>query len=451
MDIDSSIDISNDHSRSALPSVAAFADGLKWRCIGPSRGGRVVAVAGDPDDPMVFYFGGCAGGVWKTVDGGVYWRCMTDGYFGSAAVGALAVARSDHNVIYAGMGETTIRLDVSYGDGLYKSDDAGRSWRHVGLGDTKHIGKICIHPTNPAIVYVAALGDIFGPHEARGVYRTRDGGATWEHVLAHGPDAGAVDISMDLDNPRIIFAAFWQTRRNFWNLSSGGPGSGLFRSTDGGDTWEDISCTPGLPDGMLGKIGVAVSPARAGRVWALVEAVGEKTGLYRSDDYGARWTQVSSNRDLMHRPWYYTHVFADPRHSETVYVTNLGMWKSTDGGSSFTEIMTPHGDNHDLWIDPANPQRMIEGNDGGACVTFNGGLTWSSVYNQMTAQFYRIDVDNQYPYRVYGTQQDNTSISVPSAAVWGGSHSGIILIPARARAGSSRSTRRTPTSSMSAR
>jgi len=419
MDIDSSIDISNDHSRSTLPSVAAFADGLKWRCIGPSRGGRVVAVAGDPDDPMVFYFGGCAGGVWKTVDGGVYWRCMTDGYFGSAAVGALAVARSDRNVIYAGMGETTIRLDVSYGDGLYKSDDAGRSWRHVGLGDTKHIGEICIHPTNPDIVYVAALGDIFGPHEARGVYRTRDGGATWEHVLAHGPDAGAVDISMDLGNPRIVFAAFWQTRRNFWNLSSGGPGSGLFRSTDSGDTWEDISRAPGLPDGMLGKIGVAVSPARAGRVWVLVEAVGEKTGLYRSDDYGARWTQVSSNRDLMHRPWYYTHVFADPRHAETVYVTNLAMWKSTDGGSSFTEIMTPHGDNHDLWIDPANPQRMIEGNDGGACVTFNSGLTWSSVYNQMTAQFYRIDVDNQYPYRVYGTQQDNTSISVPSAAVWG--------------------------------
>ena len=405
----------------ALSRVAAPADlgGLKWRCIGPSRGGRVVAVAGDPAEPMVFYFGACAGGVWKTIDGGVYWRCVTDGFLGTATVGALAVARSDRNVVYAGTGETTIRLDVSYGDGVYKSSDAGRTWSHAGLRETKHIGRICVHPQNADIVYVAALGDIFGPSDERGVYRSRDGGATWEQVLARGAEAGAIDLSMDPGNPRILFAAFWQTRRNFWNISSGGPGSGLFRSTDGGDTWEEISRNPGLPDGMLGKIGVAVSPARTGRVWALVEALGAKTGLYRSDDYGARWVQVSSNRDLMHRPWYYTHVFADPCHAETVYVTNLAMWKSTDGGSSFTEIMTPHGDNHDLWIDPANPKRMVEGNDGGACVSFNGGITWSSIYNQLTAQFYRIDVDNQYPYRVYGTQQDNTSISVPSAAVWG--------------------------------
>ena len=404
-------------SRSA--AALASTEGLKWRCIGPSRGGRVVAVAGDPDEPMVFYFGGCAGGVWKTTDGGVYWRCLTDGYFGSAAVGSLAVARSDRNVVYAGMGETTIRLDVSYGDGVYKSDDAGRTWSHAGLHDTKHIGRICIHPKNADIVYLAALGDIFGPNEARGVYRTLDGGKTWQQVLFRDADTGAIDLSMDPTNPRILYASFWQTRRSFWNLSSGGPGSGLFRSTDGGDTWNEISRNPGLPDGMLGKIGVAISPARPGRIWALVEAMGEKTGLYRSDDDGERWVQVSSNRDLMHRPWYYTHVFADPCSADTVYITNLAMWKSTDGGSNFAEIMTPHGDNHDLWIDPANPQRMIEGNDGGACVTFNGGLTWSSVYNQMTAQFYRIDVDDQFPYRVYGTQQDNTSISVPSAAVWG--------------------------------
>ena len=400
-------------------TAAGKLDALKWRCIGPARGGRVVAVAGDPVDPMVCYFGACAGGIWKTIDGGIYWRCVSDGFLGSAAVGAIAVAHSDHNVIYAGTGETEIRLDVSYGDGIYKSTDAGRTWSNTGLRETKHIGRICIHPTNPDIVYVAALGDIFGPHEERGVFRTRDGGKTWEKVLYRSADAGAVEISMDPNNPRILFAAFWETRRNFWNLSSGGPGSGLFRSTDGGDTWQDISRAPGLPDGKLGKLGVSVSPAKSGRVWALIETVGDKTGLYRSEDYGARWVQVSSNRDLMHRPWYYTHVFADPCDAETVYVLNLQMWKSTDGGSSFGEILTPHGDNHDLWIDPGNPSRMVQGNDGGACVSFNTGITWTSIYNQPTAQFYRIDTDNRYPYRVFATQQDNTSIAVPSASYWG--------------------------------
>jgi photosystem II stability/assembly factor-like uncharacterized protein len=394
-------------------------DALKWRCIGPSRGGRVVAVTGDPSDPMVFYFGACAGGIWKTIDGGVYWRCVSDGFLGSAAIGAIAVARSDPNVIYAGTGETEIRLDVSYGDGVYKSDDAGRTWRHIGLRESRHIGRICIDPRDPDIVFVAALGDAFGPNEERGVFRSHDGGKNWEKVLYRGVDAGAVDIAIDVNNPRILFATFWQARRSFWNISSGGPGSGLFCSTDGGDNWQEISGNPGLPDRPLGKLGVAVSAARAGRVWALVEALGEKTGLYRSDDYGASWQQVSSHRDLMHRPWYYTHVFADPCHGETVYVANLQLWKSTDSGVSFTEIMTPHGDNHDLWIDPADPKRMVEGNDGGACVSFNGGITWSSIYNQKTAQFYRIDIDDRYPYRVYATQQDNTSISVPSAAVWG--------------------------------
>jgi photosystem II stability/assembly factor-like uncharacterized protein len=394
-------------------------DTLKWRCIGPSRGGRVVAVAGDPTDAMVFYFGACAGGIWKTTDGGIYWRCISDGFLGSAAIGAIAVARSDRNVIYAGTGETEIRLDVSYGDGIYKSTDAGRTWAHAGLRATKHIGRICIHPSNPEIVYVAALGDAFGPSEERGVFRSCDGGMTWQKVLYRGADAGAVEISMDPNNPRILFAAFWETRRSFWNLSSGGPGSGLFRSTDGGDSWEELSRAPGLPDGLLGKVGVSVSPAKAGRVWSLIEAEGDKTGLYRSDDYGARWIKVSSNRDLMHRPWYYTHVFADTCDAETVYVLNLQMWKSTDGGTGFTEIMTPHGDNHDLWIDPSNPNRMVQGNDGGACVSFNGGIVWSSIYNQPTAQFYRIDTDNRYPYRVYGTQQDNTSIAVPSASHWG--------------------------------
>ena len=410
-------------------------DALTWRCIGPARGGRVVAVAGDPAEPMVFYFGACAGGIWKTIDGGIYWRCVSDGFLGSAAIGAIAVAPSDRNVIYAGTGETEIRLDVSYGDGIYRSTDAGRSWAHAGLRATKHIGRICIHPSNPDIVYVAALGDVFGPHEERGVFRSRDGGTTWQKVLYRSADAGAVDMAMDRTNPRILFAAFWETRRSFWNLSSGGPGSGLFRSTDGGDTWEEISRAPGLPDGPLGKLGVAVSPAKPGRVWAIIETTGDKTGLYRSDDYGARWIMVSSNRDLMHRPWYYTHVFADTCDAETVYVANLQMWKSTDGGAGFTEIMTPHGDNHDLWIDPANPNRMIQGNDGGACVSFNGGITWSSIYNQPTAQIYRIDTDSRFPYRVYGTQQDNTSIAVPSATYWGAITIGDCFYPGTGESG----------------
>ena len=406
-------------AKKTVPPVPSGFGALKWRCIGPSRGGRVVAVSGDPVNKMVFYFGACAGGIWKTVDGGVFWQCVSDGFMGSAAVGSIAVAPSDGNVIYAGTGETAIRLDVSYGDGVYKSDDAGRTWRNVGLKDSKFVGRICVHPANPDLVYVAALGDVFGPNAERGVYRSRDGGRNWERILQRSDVAGAIDLSMDRSNPRVLFASIWEARRNFWNISSGGPGSGLFRSMDGGDTWEEITRRPGLPDGLLGKIGVSVSPVRAGRVWALVEAEGDKTGLYRSDDYGTRWTMVSPNRDLMHRPWYYTHVFADTGHADTVYVTNLQMWKSTDGGASFSEITTRHGDNHDLWIDPDDSQRMIEGNDGGANISFNGGASWSTIYNQKTAQFYRLDIDNQYPYRVYGTQQDNTSISVPSASEWG--------------------------------
>ena len=410
-------------------------EALTWRCIGPPRGGRVVAVAGDANDPMVFYFGACAGGVWKTVDGGVYWRCVTDGFLTSAAIGALAVARSDSNVVYAGTGETTIRLDVSYGDGIYRSSDGGETWKHIGLGASKHIGRIVVHPQDPDLVYAAVLGDIFGPNEERGVFRSRDGGETWERVLYRNADSGAVDIAMDMANPRILLATIWQTRRNFWNISSGGPGCGLFRSMDGGDTWEEITTAPGLPDGMLGKIGVAVSPAQPGRVWALIEAVGDKTGLYRSDDYGRRWTLACNSRDLMHRPWYYTHVFADSVHPDTVYVTNFQMWKSTDGGTEWTEIMTPHGDNHDLWIDPVDPARMIEGNDGGGCVSYNGGLTWSSIYNQKTSQFYRIDTDTRYPYKVYGTQQDNSAIATPSAAIWGAITLGDCIYPGTGESG----------------
>lgn len=385
---------------------------MTWRCIGPPRGGRVVTVAGDPRNQATFYFGACAGGVWKTTDAGVTWRNVSDGFFKTAAVGALAVSDSDPNIIYAGMGESTIRGDVSYGDGVYKSVDGGQTWKHLGLTDTRHIGKVRIHPKNPDIVYVAALGHAFGRNETRGVYRSKDGGKNWERVLYKSDKAGAVDLSFDPNNPDILYASIWETYRNFWELCSGGPDSGLWKSTDGGDTWTDISENPGLPKGLKGKIGVSASPAKAGRVWALIEHA--EGALFRSDDFGATWQKTTNKQDLRYRPWYYSHVFADPQAADTVYILNLGMWKSTDGGKNFDSIETPHGDNHDLWIDPRNNQRMIEGNDGGACVSFNGGEIFSTIYNQMTGQFYNISADNQFPYRVYATQQDNSSISVPS-------------------------------------
>jgi photosystem II stability/assembly factor-like uncharacterized protein len=386
---------------------------LEWRCIGPTRGGRVVAVAGDEHDPNVFYFGACAGGVWKTTSGGAYWTCVTDGFFNTASIGALAVASSDPNIIYAGTGETTIRIDVSHGDGVYKSTDAGRTWQHVGLSDTRHIGKVRIHPTNPDIVYVAALGHAFGPNTERGVFKSADGGATWRKVLYRGEKAGAVDLSIDLQNPRILYASIWEAYRSFSQISSGGPDSGLWQSTDGGETWVDLTDRPGMPKGTKGKIAVVASPARAGRVWALIEHRTEG-GLYRSDDAGATWERVCDNQNLVSRAWYYIHLTADPVDPETVYVNNLSLWRSNDGGRTFSEMATPHGDNHDLWIDPRNNQRMIQGNDGGACVSYTGGTVWSSVYNQPTAQFYHLATDNRTPYTVYGTQQDNSSIAVPS-------------------------------------
>ena len=412
-------------------------NGLEWRCIGPPRGGRVVAVAGDPVNPAVFYFGAVAGGVWKSYDGGTYWENVSDGYFNTASVGAIAVSESDPNVVYAGMGESCVRLDVSYGDGVYKSTDAGKTWRHMGLEDTRHIGRVRIHPKNPDVVYVAALGHAFGPNQQRGVFRSTDGGETWEQVLFKSEDAGAIDLSMDPTNPRILYASIWQVRRNFWSLSSGGPDSGIYKSTDGGDTWTDITGNPGLPDGIKGRIGVAVSPAKPGRVWATIES--DDCGLYRSDDGGATWDIISDDHDLQGRPWYYQHVIADPQDAETVWIVNFKCWKSLDGGKTFSEVTMPHGDNHDLWIDPRNPQRMIEGNDGGATVTFNGGESWSTIYNQLTSQFYHVTTDNQFPYRVYATQQDNSAISVPSrthkgAIPWsecyavGSSESGYIVV-----------------------
>ena len=399
-------------------TIDAVLDAVRFRGIGPTRGGRVVAVAGHPHNPARYYFGAVAGGVWQTDDAGTTWRCITDGQLKTASVGALCVSDSHPNVIYAGMGETTIRIDVSYGDGVYKSTDGGRTWKHLGLADTRHIGRVRVHPTNPDRVYVAALGHAFGPNTERGVFRSQDGGATWEKVLYVSDRAGAVDLSIDQQNPDILYASIWQTYRNFWELSSGGPDSGLWRSLDGGDTWERISDNKGFPQTLKGKIGVAASPVKAGRVWAMVEAK-DACGLYRSDDFGATWQKLNDSIDLWARPWYYMHVYADPQDEDTVFVLNLGMQKSTDGGKTFVEIPTPHGDNHDLWIDPRNNRRMIEGNDGGACISFDGGASFSTIYNQMTAQFYHMDVDDEFPYRVYGTQQDNSSVCVPSDTIAG--------------------------------
>ena len=385
---------------------------VRWRCIGPPRGGRTVAVAGDPVNPAVFYFGACAGGVWKTDDAGTYWQNISDGQINTAAVGAIAVSDSDPNVIYVGMGEACIRSNVTYGDGVYKSTDAGKTWTHLGLSDTRHISRVRIHPKNPDIVYVAALGHAFGPNKERGIFRSTDGGKNWEQVLFKSENAGAADLSMDPINPRMLYAAIWQVRRNPWSLASGGPDSGIYRSTDGGDTWTEITRNPGLPEGLIGRVGLAASPAKSGRVWATVEA--EDCGLFRSDDGGDTWEVASDSRDIQGRPWYYQHVFADTQDPDTLWVLNYSCWKSIDAGKTFATVGTPHGDNHDLWIDPRNPRRMIEGNDGGATVTFNGGDSWSTIYNQMTSQFYHIDADNQFPYHVYGTQQDNSAICVPS-------------------------------------
>ncbi len=393
-------------------------DSLKWRNIGPHRGGRVVAVAGDPQDQATFYAGACAGGVWKTDDAGSHWYNVSDGYFNTAAIGALSVSASDPNVIYAGTGEASIRSNVSHGDGVYKSTDSGKSWRNVGLQDTRHISKIEIHPDNPDHVYVAALGHAWGRNSERGVFRSTDGGETWERVLYKNDGAGAIDLSMDPKNPRILYAAIWQAQRYPWSMESGGPDSGIWRSTDGGDIWTDLTNKPGMPDEeVLGKIGITTSPARTDRVWALIEA--DKGGLYRSDDGGENWEYVSDDPAIRNRPWYYTHVQADPGDADTVWVLAQQFSKSIDGGKTFFQIPTPHGDNHGLWIDPHNTNRIIEGNDGGACISFNGGVSWSTIMNQPTAQFYHVTVDNQVPYNVYGSQQDNSAMRVPSIGFYG--------------------------------
>jgi photosystem II stability/assembly factor-like uncharacterized protein len=386
--------------------------GLQWRSIGPYRGGRSVAVAGVPSQPMVYYFGATGGGIWKTTDGGVNWSPISDGQpFGTGTVGAIAVSDSDPNIIFAGMGESPVRGNVSHGDGVYKSTDAGKTWKRVGLEDTRQISKVRIHPKNPDIVYVAALGHIFGSNEQRGIFRSKDGGKNWERILYRNDKAGAIDLALDPTNPNVLYAGFWEVIRKPWTFESGGAGSGIFKSTDGGDTWTEVTHNEGLPKGVIGKIGLAVSPVNSERVWALVEA--EEGGVFRSDDGGKKWVRVNEERKLRQRAWYYSNIYADPQNVESVYVLNTGFYRSNDGGKTFDAIRTPHGDNHDLWIAPNDSQRMIEANDGGANVSFNGGKTWTE-QDQPTAQFYRVAVDDDFPYHIYGAQQDNSTVKIAS-------------------------------------
>ncbi|MEO1203924.1 MAG: glycosyl hydrolase, partial [Pseudomonadota bacterium] len=348
---------------------------------------------------------------WKTVNGGSSWKNVSDGYFGGS-VGAVAVSDWDPNVVYAGLGEKTVRGNVSPGDGIWRSDDAGDSWVKLGLQDTQHISRIRIHPKNPNLVYVAAMGHLFGDNDERGVYRSTDGGQTWENILFVNSATGAVDLAMDPTNPRILYASFWRVKRTPYSLESGGEGSGLYKSTDGGDSWELLSDNEGFPTGTLGIIGITVSPSNNKNLYAIVEA--EEGGVYRSRDGGETWAQVSKDRNLRQRAWYYSRIYADPADEESLYVLNVRFHRSKDGGRSFGEIDTPHGDNHDLWIDPNDPLRMIQSNDGGGNVTFDGGETWSVQSNQPTAQMYRVSTDNDFPYRLLGGQQDNSAVRIRS-------------------------------------
>jgi photosystem II stability/assembly factor-like uncharacterized protein len=388
-----------------------FSKELKFRSIGPYRGGRSVTVAGSVSQPSVYYFGSTGGGVWKTTDGGQRWRPMSDGHFKTGSVGSIAVAESDANILYVGMGEQALRGNASHGDGVYKSLDGGKTWKHLGLTETRQIGRVRIHPKNPDVVYVCALGHMSGPNPERGIYKTVDGGQTWKQMFTRGNDAGCVDLILDPSNANVLYAGFWQVRRSPYGFDSGGAGSGLFKSVDGGETWKEIGRNPGGPKGLHGKIGVTVSPVNPERVWAIIEA--DEGGVFRSDDGGANWTKVNGQRDLRQRAWYYSRIYADPMKLDTVYVLNVNFHRSDDGGKTYVEIATPHGDNHDLWIAPNDSRRMVQSNDGGANVSTNGGASWTN-QAQPTAQFYRVALDEDFPYGIYGAQQDNTTLKVRS-------------------------------------
>jgi photosystem II stability/assembly factor-like uncharacterized protein len=429
--------------RFAVPAPAQQIDpkaygGMKWRLIGPFRGGRALAVTGVASQPNTYYFGAVAGGVWKTTDGGVSWEPLFDKQ-SISSIGSIAVADSDPNVIYAGSGEACIRGNISFGDGVYKSTDGGKTWSNAGLKDTRHVGKVIIHPKDPDTAYVAALGHAYGANAERGIFRTRDGGKTWEKVLYLDDRTGGIDIVFDPNNPRILFAAMWEGYRTPWTLNSGGAKDGLYRSADGGTTWKRVEGN-GMPEGPLGRIGVAVSGEDSNVVYALIEA--KKGGLYRSEDGGEHWSLVNDDHRFRQRAWYFTHVWADPKKANAVYIANTGLYRSIDGGKKFDRITAPHGDHHGLWIDPQNPLRMINGNDGGATITVDGGKNWTTQANQPTAQFYHVTADNDFPYRVYGTQQDNSSVGIqtrsdrgfidrPDWDAVGGGESGYVAVDPR--------------------
>ena len=400
----------NEKAEQSRPEEKLF-KGMKYRLIGPFRGGRSLTAAGVPGDPTTYYFGATGGGVWKSTDGAMTWSSVFDKE-GTSAIGSIAVSNSNHNVVYVGTGEACIRGNISHGDGVYRTLDGGKTWKNVGLRDSRAIGKVIINPTNPDIVFVAALGHPYGPNAERGIFRTTDGGKTWEKVLYKDENTGGIDVAFDPHNPNIIFAALWQARRTSWSMESGGPGSGIYRSADGGTTWKRLE-EHGLPKGPYGKIGVAVA-ANSDRVYALIEAHNPDGGLYRSDDGGESWQLVNPSHSLWQRPWYYMHVIADPRDENVLYIMNVDAYKSTDGGHLFNKVKVPHGDNHGLWIDPQNNRRMIASNDGGVTVTLDGGKNWTLQDNQPTAQFYHVITDNATPYRVYGPQQDSGTVAIAS-------------------------------------
>lgn len=407
---------SNDKSAAQQGFPEHFFDSLKFRNVGPNRGGRSLAIAGSSQRRNEYYFGATGGGLWKTTDGGETWKPVTDGQIKSSSVGAVAIAVSNPDIIYIGMGESEFRGNIMQGDGVYKSTDAGKTWKHMGLIETQTISRIRIHPSNPDIVYAAALGHPFDKDENRGVYKSTDGGKSWKKILYKGDQAGAQDLILDPKDPNTIYASIWEVYRTPWKMWGGGGASGFYKSTDGGETWEELTKNPGMPEGPIGKIGITVSPVNSQRVWALVEA--NEGGVFRSDDGGKTWQKMNSDRKLRQRAFYYTRIYADPKDVNGVYVLNVGFFKSRDGGKTFDkEIKVPHGDNHDLWIDPNDPMRMAQANDGGGTISVNGGETWTDE-DFPTAQLYHIMATGDFPYHVAGAQQDNSTIAVPSED-WG--------------------------------
>lgn len=401
----------NAPAQESIPDTTAFQT-LKYRMVGPYRGGRSIAIAGHAERVNEYYFGATGGGLWKTTDGGLTWDPVTDGQINTSSVGAVDVSKSNPDIVYIGTGENQFRGNIMQGDGVYKSVDAGKTWEHVGLEDSQTVSRVRIHPTNPDIVYVAVLGHAFNSNEERGVFKTTDGGKSWKKILYKGPEAGSTDLIIDPNNPEIVYASIWQVYRKPWKMWGGGGASGLFKSMDGGETWNELTKMPGMPQAPIGKIGITVSPLDSNFVWAIIEA--HDGGVFKSEDAGNTWEHVNSDRNLRQRAFYYTRIYADTQDKDIVYVPNVNFHKSTDGGKTFEiEIKVPHGDNHDLWIAPDDNQRMAEANDGGGTITTNGGKTWTDE-NFPTAQLYHIMATNDFPYFVAGAQQDNSTIAVPS-------------------------------------